>query len=120
MKNSNGREASYAIAELVSNIVEGKITKKLTEKELIKIQKKYEEPFMIYEPDRKEKPWDINYLNELKKAVPFGATSSEYILYMAEVADEIYKNKRLIKNILYIVGVISGIAIILSLIKYID
>lgn len=105
------------IIDLASRIVAGRTTQNGVKKELESIEKEYENPFIPYSVEYKEKPWDIEYLKKLRKAVPFGAMSKEYLLYMSEVADNVYKLKLIIKNVLIGIAATSAVIIVLLSIK---
>ena len=60
--------------------------------------------------ERKARPWDRAYLEELTGKSMTGAFSKEFILHLAEVSEEVHRkerNKKLLKN----VGVAFGAAI---------
>lgn len=104
--------------DLVEGITEGKYTKKQVKQKLDLIEQKYSpDVFAWYPPERKEKPWDMSYLKKLEDLFYCGATSKEFILYMAEVSDEIYRAKRIRKAVLVILLAVAAAAVIGIIIK---
>jgi len=93
-KENINRQSVRDILRVARNIEEGHYTSAKVKRKLKMISRLYDSPFLPYEPDRKDPPWDIDYLKELGHSVPFGAISPEYLLYMAEVADEVYRPQR--------------------------
>lgn len=88
-------EVRPEIFELVRRITSGECTRAQAEGELNRIEKKYSPSVFTYHPpDRKEKPWDKAYLDELADLFYCGASSKEFIRYMAEVSEEVYHPKR--------------------------
>jgi hypothetical protein len=70
-------------------------------------------PEIVFE--KKEKPWDEAYLQELKDKNITGACSKDFILHMAEVSRYLYERKRnmiIIGIIVVIVAVVVVIMII--------
>ena len=104
--------------ELVEGITDGKYTRKQVKQRLVQIEKKYSpEVFAWYPPERKEKPWDMPYLKKLEDLFYCGATSKEFILYMAEVGDEVYRAKRVRKAALIGLIAVAALAVIGIVIK---
>lgn len=107
-----------ARCDLVFKIVAGKCPRSQVSAELKKIEQKFpEERFETYHPKRKEKPWDMNYLKELEELFYHGADSKEFIEYMAEVSDEVYRTKHIKKGILCVLLSVACIAAIVIFIK---
>lgn len=104
--------------DLVEGIAEGKYTKKQVNQKIDQIEKKYSPGvFVWYPPERKEKPWDVPYLKKLEDLFYCGATSKEFILYMAEVSNEIYRAKRIRRAVLVSVFTVAALAVIGMIIK---
>lgn len=104
--------------DLVRKIVAGKCPSSKVPAELHKIEQAFpDESFGLTQPQRKEKPWDMSYLKELEQLFYYGADSKEFIEYMAEVSDEVYRAKRLRKYLLCALLVLAGIAVIVTLVK---
>ena len=105
-------------SSLVWNIVSGNYTKAKATKEIERLENDYpEETFGYYEPQKKEKPWDLEYLKELQELFYCGAGSKEFILYMAEVSDEVYRAKRIKKLLLMGLLAVAIIAVVCIVIK---
>jgi len=110
----NNQDASVSkLVELSTRISEGKITQRNVQKELAAIEKEYGNPYIPYSVEIKEKPWDIDYLKKLRSSVPFGTISKEYFLYMSEVADDVFRIKRIVKVISFVVGIVVAISLII-------
>lgn len=104
--------------DLVEGISEGKFTQNQVKKKLDQIEKKYSpEVFAWYPPEPKEKPWDMPYLKKLEDLFYCGATSREFILYMSEVADEVYRAKRIRRTALIGLFAVAALAVIGIVIK---
>ena len=99
-------------SSLVRDIVNGKCSKKKTIAEISRLEQTYpEESFGYYQPTPKERPWTMEYLKELQELFYCGAGSKEFILYMAEVSDEVYKAKKLRKVILITLLIVAAVAV---------
>lgn len=84
------------LSKLVSNIMRGKCRKKKVKAELERIEAQYpDERFGFHVPERKQKPWNKEYLKDLEELFYCGASSKEFILYMAEVSDNLFFRKAL-------------------------
>jgi hypothetical protein len=104
--------------DLVRKIVRGRCARNRVDSELKKLETEFpSECFGTYIPKRKEKPWDMNYLKELEELFYHGADSKEFIEYMAEVSDEVYRAKRIQKAVLCVLLAVAAIAVIVILIK---
>lgn len=117
-------EVRPEIFELVRRITSGECTQAQAEEELGRIEKKYSSSvFTHYPPERKEKPWDKAYLDELAGLFYCGASSKEFILYMAEVSEEVYHperkdNKKIFQYGLIALAVVIAVAIIIAVITW--
>lgn len=104
--------------QLVSKIANGEISKATVEKELDRMEQKYgRDCFNSYPVKRKPKPWTKEYLDELEILSSSGASSKEFYLYMAEVSDEIYKNrinKKTVLGIGFAIAIVLGIMIVFA------
>ncbi len=101
--------AAEARSNLVMDIVNGHIKKEQAEKRIIELEKTYgSEAFTYYGFEKKEKPWSLNYYDELRKSALAGAGSKEFILYLSEVKDYIENknNKGFLKRVKSIVEAI--------------
>ena len=107
------------LCELVKEITLGTCPKRRVRKALDAIQSNNpDETFEHYKFERKEKPWDLAYLKELEELFYYGASSREFIEYMAEVSDEIYRAKRIKKMLLITLVVIAAIAAIIAALRF--
>lgn len=88
--------------DLVQKIINGKCNKVQANTEIARVERAYpNEKFPYFKPERTEKStWNMSYLKELENLYYSGANSKEFILYMAEVSEEIYRAKRIRKVIL--------------------
>lgn len=117
MDNSNSA-IDVTIVSLASRIVEGKTTYAGVKRELDEIEEAFDNPFAPYSLERRVKPWDMAYLKQLRAAVPFGAFSKEYLLHMSEVADDVYRKKRIIRQtILSVTATLAFILVVLSFMR---
>lgn len=102
---------------IAAAIAGGTYTQKDVKRELDKLEHAYpEESYMVYPVTRKEKPWDMAYLKELDELFYSGAASREFLEYMAEVSEEVYRPKRLRHAIVYMVLVLTACAAVTVLI----
>lgn len=107
------------LCELVEKISAGKCAKAKATKVLDAIQANNPgETFAYYPPERKGKPWDIAYLKELEELFYYGASSREFIEYMAEVSDEVYRAKRVKKVLLIVLIIIAAIAAVAVALRF--
>lgn len=93
---------------LARNIASGIYTKKEAVKKIHELQMQYPDEFDA--PGcvkRKEKPWDMEYLKELENFFYHGAPSCAFLEYMAEVADEVYRAKRIRKSLCFIAAFLA-------------
>ena len=112
MEKVQYENSSQAIISLASKIANGKTTKRNVEKELKNIVKSFESPFLPTSFERKTKPWNKYYLKQLRGSVDFGKSSPEFMLYFAEVADYVYRPRRIIKATLIIAALVAIITIV--------
>lgn len=115
MSNKSFNSSSQAIIHLASRIEAGEITSKKVAHELKEIGSSYEYPFLATVFEKKPKPWDKEYLTHLRNSVAFGKTSPEFFMYFAEVADTVYRPKRIIKTILSVAAMIAAIAVLTAI-----
>lgn len=103
--------------DLVRKIVAGKCPRRQVSEELRKMKQDFpNEEFSSLEPQRKQKPWSMDYLMELENLFYHGADSKEFIEYMAEVSDEVHRASRMKKAILIVLLVaIAAVIIIIAL-----
>lgn len=88
-------EVKPEIFDLVRKITSGKCTHAQAERELNRIEEQYTSSvFTYYPPKRKETPWNKAYLVELANEFYCGASSKDFILYMAEVSEKVHHLKR--------------------------
>lgn len=117
MKKIQYENSSQAIISLASKIEKGKTTKWAVKKELENIKTKFDSPFLPTQFERKTKPWNKEYLKQLRGSVAFGKSSPDFILYFAEVADYVYRPRRIIKAILIITALVTIVITIISMIN---
>lgn len=104
--------------DLVREIVQGKCDRNRARSELKKLEKAFpEEQFGTYALKRKEKPWDMSYLRELEELFYHGADSKDFIEYMAEVSEEVYRANHIRKMLLGALLIVALIAVIILFIK---
>ena len=102
-----------SLAEMIEN---GEIRKKSVENAIREIEKKFPGEFAnTKETIKKKRPWDRKTLNEFGNYLSFCPHDKNAILYMAEVADEVYKPKRR-KKFITIAAVIAVIIAVIAII----
>ena len=105
------------LCSIAAGIADGTYSRKAVRKKLDALERAYpEESYMVYPVTRKEKPWDAAYLKELKELFYSGAASREFLEYMAEVSEEVYRAKRLRRTILCAVLALAVCAAVAALI----
>ena len=96
---------------LIEKIIGGEIDKKGVQMEIQRIEKMYgSEAFPTFEFQKKEKPWNKEYFEELKNLCMSGAGSREFLLHLSEVRDSVSWRIKKIKNL--IIGIFATVAII--------
>lgn len=98
--------------QFIMDIIEGKYTLSETKKKMQEYEEKYGSDFFVeYEVEKKGKPWDRNYLEELRLKSMTGMSSKQFILHLAEVSEYVHKNEKQkkIRKKIIITGAIFGI-----------
>ena len=107
------------IWELINKISKGEISKKEAEREIDSLERKYGKNILAYyTPPKKLKPWNEEYLKELKKFSLNGVWSKDFIVHFAEVSENIYMKKRLKKIFLILVIVLLIVIGIIAFMTY--
>lgn len=97
--------------KLVSKILKGEIRQEKVMEELDRISKQYgNECFNAYAIQKKPKPWNKDYLDELELLGTSGASSKDYYLHLAEVSDYLRDLEKSKKS--KVIGVILGIIVL--------
>lgn len=99
-------------SEFIMEIINGNYTLDEAKNEVKEYEKRYGSDFFAdYEVERKPKPWNREYLEELSLRSMSGMASKQLILHLAEVSEYIHKNEKQkkIKKIIIITGAICGI-----------
>ena len=101
---------------VAAGIADGTYTREDVKRKLAALERAYpEEHYMVYPVTRKEKPWDMAYLKELEELFYCGAGSREFLEYMAEVSEEVYRTKRVRNAIAYAVLALTVCAAVAAL-----
>lgn len=104
---------SEIIARFIMEIINGELSLMDTKKRIQEYESKYGTNFFAdYDVEKKEKPWNSDYLNELKFKSMTGMTSKQFILHLAEVSEYVHAQEKSKNN-----KNKSGIAKILDTIK---
>lgn len=111
----NSNRYAYDMVKKAREIAEGKTTSKKVVHWISQMEETYDDPFCSYQPDEKDPPWTKEYLRELQGRVSFGATSKEFFLYMAKVADRVYFIPRLIKMMGIMMAVIVSLFVVVKI-----
>lgn len=100
---------------LVNKIMDGRVDKKRAGIIIDDIKRKYgDDAFPAFEFEKKQKPWDRDYLQQLETKNVTGACSEEFILHMAEVSDYIAaKKKKTIVGIVIVVLIVVATIVIM-------
>ena len=110
--NESRRVLVEEIIRLTREIEEGRYTQARVKEKLAQIKHSYDDPFKYYEFSRTSPPWDKNYLKSLMQAGYFRVVSSEYLLYMAEVADAVYRPQRIRRRLLWIACILVVMSVV--------
>lgn len=101
------------VNDLARKIANGYITTEEAVNELSIIETQGKDDFLIWNVEKKEKPWNEDYLITLKDEVISGAVSKEQLMFMMEVADYVYRGniflrvKNTIKRLVYRIKLMS-------------
>lgn len=107
------------LSDLVQKIVSGKVSKQQVCYALDSIKENNpDEKFVHFQPERKDKPWNYSYLKELEDLFYYGASSREFIEYMAEVSCEVYRAKRAKKLLLSVLIGVAAFAVIITFFRF--
>ena len=102
---------------IAARIANGTYTRKDVKNKLDALERAYpEETYMVYPVARKEKPWDLAYLKELEMLFYSGAASREFLEYMTEVSEDVYRAKRLRRVVAYAALLLALCAAVFALI----
>ena len=102
---------------IAAEIANGTYTRKDVKNKLDTLERAYpEETYMVYPVARKEKPWNLAYLKELETLFYSGAASREFLEYMAEVSEDVYRAKRLRRVVAYAALLLALCAAVFALI----
>lgn len=108
-------------AEFITDITNGKYTLIEAKKKMQEYEEKYGSDFFVeYEVEKKGKPWDRNYLEELRLKSMTGMSSKQFILHLAEVSEYVHENERKTKNKkkFLIAGAAAGIIVAIVMIIF--
>ena len=112
MKKYIKQSFSKSVIGLIGMIQRGEIRKKKAERILKEIDKKFPDNFVESNIKEFKKPYTKDTLDKIRNYCSADPSNKEEILYMADVADEVYKPQRRKKTI----TIIAIIAIIISII----
>ena len=105
-------------AELFLDIVDGKYTSEAVKQKIRELEEQFgNNYFAHFDINRKNPPWDMKYLEELKKKGMSGMASKKFFLHLAEVSEYVHaaeKARKRKKCIL--IGAIAVIIIALVII----
>lgn len=113
---------SEMIAEFMMDIIDGKYTLNEAKQKIRAYEEQYGTDFFAdYEIEKKDKPWDMEYLKELKLKGMTGMASKQFFLYLAEVSEYVHANadtshSKGDKKKFIIAGIISAIIIALVIV----
>ena len=81
------------IASLIIDIFKGRHTREEVHDIISYYEKQNPNFFVDYEIKKKEKPWDKEYFETLKKRAVAGTSSKQFILHSTDVIDYLLKHK---------------------------
>lgn len=104
---------------LIEKIMHGQINKREVQKEIKRLVEIYgSEVFPKFKFQQKERPWDEEYLEELRNLCMSGAGSSEFLIHLAEVKDSVSaSSRRNQKSIVFMITAILLIIVVIVVIK---
>ena len=109
-------------AEFMIDIIDGKYTLNEAKHKIRAYEEKYGTDFFAdYEIEKKDKPWNMEYLKELKLKGMTGSNSKQFFLHLAEVSEYVHANadtshSKGDKKKFIIAGIIAGIIIALVIV----
>ncbi len=109
-------------AEFMMDIIDGKYTLNEAKQKIRVYEEKYGTDFFAdYDIEKKDKPWDMEYLKELKLKGMTGMSSKQFFLHLAEVSEYVHANadtshNKGDKKKFIIAGIIAAIIIALVIV----
>ncbi|HRU95834.1 MAG TPA: hypothetical protein P5092_00130 [Ruminococcus sp.] len=109
-------------AEFMMDIIDGKYTLNEAKQKIRTFEEQYGADFFVsYDIEKKDKPWDMAYLKELKLKGMTGSNSKQFFLHLAEVSEYVHANdgtshSKGDKKKFIIAGIIAGIIIALVIV----
>ena len=109
-------------AEFMIDIIEGKYTLNEAKQKIRAYEEQYGTDFFAdYEIEKKDKPWDMEYLKKLKLKGMTGMASKQFFLHLAEVSEYVHaktdtSHSKGDKKKFIIAGIIAGIIIALVIV----
>ena len=80
-------------AEFMVDIIDGKYTLNEAKQKIRAYEEQYGTDFFAdYEIEKKDKPWDMEYMKELKLKGMTGMASKQFFLHLAEVSEYVHAN----------------------------
>lgn len=96
------------------SILDGRYNREKTLHEIELMEQEFgNDAFAPYQVDKKAKPWNQDYLEDLTSEFQMGASSKEFFLHLQEVKEEVDRKKRNFK--LAVAGCVAGIVAIVVL-----
>ena len=87
-------EGAQEALKVVEDILYNNLNTKTTKNRLMEIEEKYgKNIFASYSFEKKEEPWEKEYVEELKLKIMSGIISKELIIHLAEVNERLRKRK---------------------------
>lgn len=103
------------ICLLISDIRDGRINSLNVIKTIKTIENKYPNRFINIAIQKKNKPWSYETLKNYRKEISITLERKNDIIHMSEIADEVYRPKK-IKNR---ITILTAIAIVIAIIAFI-
>lgn len=105
--------------DIAEKIADGTYSKEKAERAMDALQEKYPEKAFgkYFSFTKKEHPWTKEYLEELKDSCLYGVVTREFMSFMAEVSDEVYRAKRIKKAVLTAALFIAAVVLVVLFAK---
>ncbi|MBR4627860.1 MAG: hypothetical protein IKO47_09215 [Ruminococcus sp.] len=99
------------------DIVKGKYTLKGTVKKIEEYEAQYGKDFFAdYDVKKKDKPWDIDYLNELESQGIAGMASKQFFIHVAEVSEYVHNNMKKKKHKKFLLMISAAVVAIIGVV----
>lgn len=103
-----------AVNALVNGILNYKVTRKEAAARINALKKEYgEDSFPEINFQKEPRPWNVEYFQKLKMMNITGACSEDFILHMAEVAEDIIWKRRIAIIVIAVIAIVILVVLFL-------